>query len=315
MTAPRTLLFLLVFLLAQGGGVVFVLAEEAGEAPGDENAAEVQSGEGVDSPDAAEEGEATEGDAETPEEPTPTPEPTPEPTPTPTPTPTPVPYLPPLSLGECHELIERVLSYVPTVDDGSLPPDIHLDSLVRMVTSSYNYLNFRDDLHTSLIHYNWTELGEVRVDRTEGIDSGTLRFDPPSPRVSAISIDVRRGDIWLHRMRVYDEREELRHEFDYTVTPRLIRHSLPRRQVFHLWRRADVARIDTEFSRANPNLGTSPIVTLTAGTTNRPEHVKMALFHLNEARNELRELRWSRARSELERAHTAVGNQIKGQRS
>lgn len=211
--------------------------------------------------------------------PTTTPRPTPAATAAPAPQrPVPMPVAPPLSLSDCQAILSDAAQVV-----GTDPTTAE-----RMIASVENYLKFRDDLHTSLASYQWPRLRSAKVENDPGtVDRDTFRFDPPVERISALGFEAEGGDVWLHTVRVYDENNALRdtHRFD---KPRLLQQMLPRREVFHLWRRTTISRIEVEYSSANPG-PQHPRVSVLGGTTAEREYIKTAIYHLGTAADAVRQ--------------------------
>lgn len=248
------------------------------------------------------------------EDPQPTPPPTPLPTPVVTPT---VSFIPPLSVEDCSELLKRALQLLPEKDRAPLEPGIAA-SVRSMAETTANYLSFRDDLHTSLVHYNWSELGKGWVQNDPGrADSDMFKFDPPIRSISALSLDTMGGDVWLHRLEIWDEKDSKRQEFDYREAPKLLRADLPRRDVFHLWRRTTISRVRVEYSRANPpEGGIRAGVVLYGGATrtNRPEHVKTAIWFLHEAVASIDTKDWAAARYKIAEATENIEDYLRRNR-
>jgi hypothetical protein len=175
-----------------------------------------------------------------------------EPDPLPLPDP-PFRYESPFSLQDCITILRSVIAGMP-VDNGAVMPQFDRSSLRRAIDVVTNYLKARDDIHYNLVDYRWERVG---------IDSVTSALIQPlqftwakgtmPERVDAFSLEAMRGDVYLHSMMVYDETGErvADYKFDGQQVMRL-RHSLPRREVFHLWRPTTVSRVELAVSRFNP---------------------------------------------------------------
>lgn len=231
----------------------------------------------------------------------------PEAAPEPEPEPEPLTFRPPLSLNECLQLIDQIMANIPEENSGSgALPHVPTPSILRMIDSCYGYLNIRDDLHTSLAHYQWMRIGETRVaDPGEERDRDVLHFDTPVRNISALSLHVDRGDVLLHGMWVYDEEGMERQQF-YFNPPKRLRHSLPRMEVFHLWTRTQISRIEIEYTRAE-EMNRSPKVFISGGVTNRREYIKTALYNLKkEAEPAILQGRYAEARRHLDSARENI---------
>lgn len=216
-------------------------------------------------------------------------------TPTATPTTAPPatrPYFPPLSLVECIDQIREVRGKIPTETLPIAEVPSTGDRIARRIQSIFNYLKFRDDLHSSLADYQWAFLGDHKVQNDPGqSDQDTLIFDPSQRRISALSLSVSNGDIHIYRLRVVDEFGKLRQEWDFGKRPVLLRNLLPRREVFHLWTRTTISRIEIEYAVANPARTTDvPRVSFFGGRTDRVEHIKTAMRHLQEAEQSIQSI-------------------------
>lgn len=220
--------------------------------------------------------------------------------------------LPPLSLNDCIDIVNRAL------DGVQIPPDApaeelarHSNDLVQLIGTAYNYLNFRDDLHTSLANYQWVELGRVGIDNSDSkTDNDVVAFEVPMERISALSLEAVDGDCRIHYLAVYDEKGQLRDEYNFRKEPRLLRHSLPRREVFHLWRRTTISRIVVENSRIGPRKESKPKLRILGGITERRELIKTALYHLSRARDSARNHDWQTTREALLNAKEKILDQI-----
>ncbi|CAN5381506.1 hypothetical protein BH09SUM1_BH09SUM1_03140 [soil metagenome] len=222
------------------------------------------------------------------------------------------PITPPLSLDECMKLIARARELTPATDASQTSPE-NTATIGNMVRASYEYLRFRDDLHTSLARYVWLKLDSEYVQNGIGeVDKDVMAFDPPVERISALSIEAVNADTLLYSIRVYDEKKALRTTFDYTKDPKTLRHSLPRRDVFHLWRRTTISRIEIEYSRL-PGVDKSvrPRVVVYGGITDPPEHIKTAIYYLEETPELLQEKKWEDVREYLGKANDRIKDHIR----
>ncbi len=247
-------------------------------------------------------------------------------TPAPLPaTPPPISYLPPISLRETLRLMDRVSSTlsrqapavaVVTTPGAAVPappaPEVPVESLQRMIRSCINYLRYRDDIHTSLSDYEWVELDDERVENSpDAPDQDAILFEPPVERISAISLQATGGDVRVHRIRVIDEKNSTRQLFDYDSKPLLVRHLLPRREVFHLWRRTTISRIELEYARVDSTGGVRPRIIIFGGTTSRREYIKTALFQLELASDRLNRKDWARALDAVAEAKEGLGDYMR----
>lgn len=213
---------------------------------------------------------------------------------------------PPFSLSDCLVQLARTADAIPR--DGE-PERFQRESISRAIESIIAYLKTRDDLNSSLAHYRWRPIEQGIVARGP-LDSVDFIFRTPEevPRqVTALSFEVQRGDALLHYLAIHDEEGELVADFPHLKTrPATLRHSLPRREVFHLWRPTDIGRIELSYSRVNPAEMADPLVVVHAGTTNRPEHGKAAVFFLTRAEQRLQQGHFDEARQDIAEAREAI---------
>ncbi|MCB2155528.1 hypothetical protein KQI84_11635 [bacterium] len=247
---------------------------------------------------------------------TPTPTPTanagpvagPSPTQTPVATPTPFDVLPPFSLSDCSALIGQGLNALPLSDDD--PKAYNDEAVFGLLRTITNYLKMRDEMHSTLVNYTWNQIARGQV--SDGlIDNEEFTFDKDDcpQEVSALSFEVQRGDAYLHYLRVIDSEGHEVATFDrLRRNPRLIRHSLPRREVFHLWRPTSIGKIELAYSQANPGRDRSPKVLIHAGHTDDPEYGKSAIFFITRAEQRLRAEEISLARNDLIKAQQEIRN-------
>lgn len=234
----------------------------------------------------------------------------------PGPTPAPTPLLSPaqttpFSLNDCRQRINQALDFLsdPAATSGEqgLPTRRAAYTLADRVI---NYLEVRDYLHTSLAHYTWSPLDSNKVENLPNtVDTDTFDFKGDIPHISALSFEIEDGDAFLHTVRVYDENDNVwEHQLE---PPVLLQHSLPRREVFHLWRRTTLRKVEVEYSRANPGTREEPRVHLWGGVTDRKEHIKTALYHLRMGREAVREGNVEEARTALAQADRFIGEFIR----
>ncbi|MEQ8818861.1 MAG: hypothetical protein RLY93_01355 [Sumerlaeia bacterium] len=212
---------------------------------------------------------------------------------------------PPFSLTDC----EYLLGLAATEVEGN--PEATDKDPRALLTSVRSYLTHRDDIYSTLFHYNWERIGRERV--AEGVmDTDEFSFygeDVPAA-VNALSIEIRNADAYLFAMQVWDadnpEQKILDLKFD--DDPLLLRHSLPRREVFHLWRPARIGKIGLAYARTEQGSGPDrePKVVVYAGRTERPEHGKSAIFFIEQAENQLSQENEEAARRSIVLAQEAI---------
>lgn len=220
----------------------------------------------------------------------------------------------PLSFEDALRLIESVLNDLPKGEDGDAADPARLRD---MAESAHLYLQYQHDLHSSLSDYTWIYLDDEPVENDPGLtDRDTVRLDPPVEMIGAIGLEARGGDVQVHRLTVFDENDEFRDEWSRPI-PWMLRSRLPRFQIFQIWRRTTVGRIEIEYSRANQE--ERPRVVFNGGRNvdGRPERIKTAMERLEMATRLLdREpVRWETVGSHLTLASEEIRQFMEEERS
>ncbi|MEO8376847.1 MAG: hypothetical protein ABI579_04185 [Candidatus Sumerlaeota bacterium] len=206
-------------------------------------------------------------------------------------------FLPPISMDETVSLLDKVISELPESNDAEGKSAVPVETLRRMLRSCVNYLHYRDDLQNSMADYEWIDLGTQKVENPPGgFDHDQIIYNPPIERVSALSIEVEQGDIRIHRLRVYDEKDSTRQLFDFADEPTLLQQQLPRREIFQLWRRSTISRIEIECSRVDDKSDAVPRVTIYGGVSDQREYLKTAQFQIELASDRIGRGVFDRAR-------------------
>ncbi len=208
----------------------------------------------------------------------------------------------PFSLSDCYTLLSLARDALNETKSGVTNWDrASIDGLLETVSA---YLRERDTMHSSLVEYRWEVLATRSV--KSGLpQSDMIDLDPGSrgSRINALSFQVEDGDVVLHKLDVYDDENTLVGPFKREVT---LRHSLPRRYVFHLYLPTDVQQIAMSTSQARPAAGEKPRVVVLAGRTDEPEHGKAAIHYIWRAQLALAEDNMNGAERRLERAQTEI---------
>lgn len=213
-----------------------------------------------------------------------------------------VEYSLPFSLSDCYTMLSTARKALHEHASGEQQYD--LESIVGLLETVTNYLRDRDSMHANLIDYEWSILASRAVDsalpRTE-----TLRLDPRNDGedIVALSFEVDAADATIHVLEVYNDENELVGPFRREVT---LRHSLPRRYVFHLYRPTDVQRILLTTSQARPGSGATPRIVIHAGRTDQPEHAKGAIHFIWRSQLAMRAGEFDKAQQRLQWAQDEI---------
>lgn len=218
-------------------------------------------------------------------------------------------FLPPISLDETLSLIDKVASELPAKNEAEGNFSVSTDMLRRMLRSCVNYLQYRDDLQNAMADYEWIDLGSQPIENTSnGADHNVIVYDPPIQRISAISMGVELGDISILRVRVMDEKNATRQFFDLGENPAVLKQFLPRREVFQLWRRSTISRIEVDCKRMDNSSQTMPRITVYGGISEQREYLKTAQFQLELASDRISRGVYDRARSALGESKEAIND-------
>lgn len=217
-------------------------------------------------------------------------------------TPAPVEYALPFSLSDCFTLLSTARNALRAQASGAAEYD--MDSVVDLLETTTNYLRDRDSMHSSLADYNWTILASRAAD-SDVPKTETILLSPEADglNIAALSFEVADADATIHTLEVYSDENELVGPFRQVVT---LRHSLPRRYVFHLYRPTRVGRIALSTSKSRPGDPNVPRIVILAGRTDKPEPGKAAIHFIWRAQLALRAGEYDKADKRLERAQSEI---------
>ncbi len=212
-------------------------------------------------------------------------------------------YVPPLSLDDSARLLAAAVRHLQDAPDKVDPEEVD-PSVVRLVESVRDYIVSRDELHTSPGDYEWILVDKGRVSRGSS-DRDSFDFPSPITRVSVLGFEAERGDVLIREVVVVDDRGRevtgFRAEPD---TPWVVEARFPRRDLFHLWRRTTVSRIDIKYEAAPGDQSKSdPRLHILVGRSETREYGKSAVFSCSQARMALLAGDVARARAMLLDAH------------
>lgn len=199
-------------------------------------------------------------------------------------------YVSPFSTADCLNILEQVFAALAQEEDGQQLYSTR--SMLRAVETTNNYLKQRDELHSTLVGYKWQEIGSIAVGKAtyelRGADWDALT---QPPEITALSFEARDADVKITSLAVLNDTNE-RVAFEFSdKSPVVLRHSLPRREVFHLWHPTRLRRLEITAALAPGRAGTVPPlgrVVIHGGSTTRREYAKSAIFSLNETEEDLR---------------------------
>lgn len=213
-----------------------------------------------------------------------------------------VEYSLPFSLSDCYTLLSTARNALKAQAAGAAEYD--MDSVADLLETTTNYLRDRDAMHSSLIDYRWTILASRAVETTEP-RTETILLSPEADGLDivALSFEVDGADATIHTLEVYSDENELVGPFRREVT---LRHSLPRRYVFHLYRPTRVSRVVMSTSQTKPGAQSVPRIVINAGRTDQPEPGKAAIHFIWRAQLAMRAGEYDKADKRLERAQSEI---------
>lgn len=214
-------------------------------------------------------------------------------------------YVSPFSTSDCLTILEEVLAALP--QNESEAQKYSTRSLLKGVETTNNYLKQRDELHSTLVGYRWQEVGSMVVNKaTYELRRAEWDALTQPQAITALSFEARDGDVMITSLSVFNDANERVANFNFSETsPVILRHSLPRREVFHLWRKTRLARVEITAAlapgRAGVDQGIGRVV-IHGGSTNRPEYAKSAIYFLTLTEEDLRSSDPHSGRKDLARA-------------
>lgn len=190
----------------------------------------------------------------------------------------------PYSIRDCIDIVDRATEMLRTTQ-GSLG-GVEVASIYNALDAVVDYLEERDDLQSTLSDYSWEEIGrdQVRINSEE--KSFIWRENEIPKDVTAISFEVERADVVLKSVKVFDDQNQLVGPYSKEVT---LRHSLPRRYVYHLYQPTNIQTLRFEATQVNPEANRTPQIILRAGRAEKIEHGKLGIYYILLAENQLRE--------------------------
>lgn len=215
---------------------------------------------------------------------------------------------PPLSVGDCIGVVSRLQRACPRPGETQSPRD--RDIFARALRGVREYLDLRDDIHASLAHFRWTLIKTGGV-APGGTDKDTFTFEAARiPReISALCMEAEGADILVSDLRITDDSGHASASFPaLREHPRIIRHSIPRREVFPLPQRTNIRSIAIAYSQAStPAPGSpDPRVRIFAGQTDDPEYDKQAAQALETAIAALDRANWPEVSHSLREANRSM---------
>lgn len=187
--------------------------------------------------------------------------------------------LPPLSLEDCRVALQRArqkaeLSAEPSTE---LAPD-----LLPLTEQVLAYVRMLDERHSNLRRYRWQPAGTAKV-ATDGPDRDDFTFSRPIKDVSALAFHSRDGDVSLEGVAVIGVDG---HRAEFGLDPPLVIMSgIPRREVFHLYSRTEVRKVEVRYKALQQDR--APRVSLYLGISDHPDYLKSCIYYLERARQTL----------------------------
>jgi len=189
----------------------------------------------------------------------------------------------PYSLQDCIDILNTVTEVL--IDVGGDLNRVDRESLNFAIDAVADYLQERDDLHSNLLEYKWQEISKHQV---QGNSNNTYSFifsEPDLPSgITALSFESQRADSVLQKVEVYTPGDQLVGPFSKQMR---LRHSIPRKYIYHLYQPTDIKKISIKATVHNPDLNKIPQIVIRAGKPQNKEHGKLAIYQLIQAQAQL----------------------------
>ncbi|MGF1573481.1 MAG: hypothetical protein ACFCU1_10475 [Sumerlaeia bacterium] len=208
----------------------------------------------------------------------------------------------PFSLTDC---INGVGKLIETLDKASKKEGkLENNNVVEVFASIMDYLRDRDDLHYTLVNYKWSPMDRIKVQQQE-----ITRIWPDEvsrqKSITALSFEVEAADAVIWNLKIKNQQGE---ELNNFVGEVVLRHSLPRRYVYHLYNPTDIYSLSFNVRKENSDQEFTPIVIIQAGKADHVEHGKLALYYLIRAEEEFIEGKIEKSAATLRFAQGEIEN-------
>lgn len=208
----------------------------------------------------------------------------------------------PFSLNDCYDGVGTLIESLEKV--GKKEASIRQENVANALDSIMDYLRDRDDLHYTLINYQWVPLERIRAQQHQ-ISRLWADSETRPKGITALSFEVEEADAVISNLQIKSQDGEIINNFSGDI---VLRHSLPRRYVYHLYNPTDIYSLSFDVSKEKETVGTTPIITIQAGRADFVEHGKRALYYLIRAENELEAEKVDKAAATLRIAQGEIEN-------
>lgn len=208
----------------------------------------------------------------------------------------------PFSLTDCINGVGNIIESLEKVSKKEAT--IKTQNVAEVLDSITDYLKDRDDLHYTLVNYKWAPLDRIKVLQKE-INRIWPDSDSRQKGVTALSFEVEQADAVISNLKITSQDGE---ELNNFVGEVVLRHSLPRRYVYHLYNPTDIYAISFDVRKENEEQKSTPIISILAGRADYVEHGKLAVYYLIRAKNELMDEKVEKATATLRFAQGEIEN-------
>lgn len=189
----------------------------------------------------------------------------------------------PYSLQDCINLVEEAMDAL--VNARGEISRIDLVAMNDVLDAVADYLQERDDLHSNLLGYSWEEIGRHQIRNSENNTFTYFFRDFEIPRgITALSFEVERADSNLEKVEVFDSKGNLVGPYSSQM---VLRHSFPRRYVYHLYQPTEIQTLRITASQMNPEANRTPQLIILAGRSDKTEHGKLAIYYILQAEEQI----------------------------
>ncbi|MDX1973126.1 MAG: hypothetical protein SFY68_11405 [Candidatus Sumerlaeia bacterium] len=206
----------------------------------------------------------------------------------------------PYSLSDCINIVERTTQALE--QSSQIRSDLDPKKVDEVISQVVEYLRGRDDLHSTLLDYSWEPLDQIRIQQPQVRREWPNSMDRPK-EVTAVSFEVLEADVVLSDLEIRDIDDKVIGPYSGEV---VLRHSLPRRYVYHLYYPTEIKSIQFSVRKERPEQRQTPVIVMNAGRADRLEHGKYALFHLIRAQSEVQEGKIEKAAATLRIAQREI---------
>jgi hypothetical protein len=209
------------------------------------------------------------------------------------------PVKPPLSIYESCLMLDRALGILRDATDPSLGNRAALsDQIIRDVL---RYVERVDRARPTLPYYEWEEISAPKVSQS-GWATQVFTLDHPISQATALSLRARHGDVEIKYLAAID-RNKTKWEFNQTI---IVPSDQPRPETCFLSLPTNLIEVRLVCRPGNPKAVRRPRLFIEAGICSIPESAKQCNYHLQVARDDLKNMKRDEAIINIRRARVLL---------